>query len=346
MLARDASHRVLRLAGAAIALWATTAAAQDPPGRSCGATYAEAREQSEAGRTQEARALLLKCARSSCGHLKKTCAREAARLAGSVAWIAPAVTDAAGAPLDDVHVSVDGVPVVLQPHGLAFAVDPGEHEITFRARSFGRDVSKTEKITVAAGQRELLSVRLPWPDESDGQLRPAARGLPAEGGAHQDAETPAKPREAASVEKPSSDPASPPESSPPSESPAEGAPLRSPHRRGGGPPALAFVLGGAGLLGLGAGALATYWGKTDNDALAHCAPNCQSASVDHVRQLYVAADISFGIGAAALGVSAFLFATSHPTEAPPQARTATSAPFGLDVRPAPGGAVATFQGRF
>jgi hypothetical protein len=326
MLARDGSLRVLCVAGAAIALWARTASAQDPPGRSCGATYAEAREQREGGHTQEARALLLKCARSSCGHLRKTCAREAARLAASVAWIAPAVTDAAGAPLADVQVSVDGVPVVLQPHSLAFAVDPGEHDITFRARSFGRDVSRTEKITVAPGQRELLTVRLPWPDESDGQLRPAARGLPAD--------------------ESSGDPASPTESSTPGESAPERSPPPSAPRRKSGPPALAFVLGGTGLLALGAGALATYWGKTDNDALAHCAPNCQAGSLDHIRQLYVAADISLGVGVAALGVSTLLFATSHSTEAPPQARAPTSALLGWDVRPAPGGAVATFQGRF
>jgi hypothetical protein len=334
------------MAGAAIALWATTASAQDPPGRSCGGTYAEAREQREAGHTQEARALLLKCARSPCGHLKKTCAREAAHLAASVAWIAPAVTDAAGSPLDDVRVSVDGVPVVVQPHSLAFAVDPGEHDITFRARSFGRDVSKTEKVTLAPGQRELLSVRLPWPDESDGQLRPVGRGLPADDGTHPDTEAPAKSPETASVEKRPADPAPLPESPSPSESPPERSPPPASHRRSGGPPALAFVLGGTGLLGLGVGALATYWGKMDNDALSNCAPNCQAASVDHIRQLYIAADISFGIGAAALGVSAFLFATSHPTEAAPQPRVATSTLLGWDVRPAPGGAVATFQGRF
>jgi hypothetical protein len=346
MLALDASPRVLCVAGAAIALWATTASAQEPPGRSCGALYADAREQREAGHAQEARALLLKCARSSCGHLKKTCAREAARIAASVAWIAPAVTDAAGAPLNDVHVSVDGVPVVIQPHSLAFAIDPGEHDVTFRARSFGRDVSKTEKITVAPGQRELLSVRLPWPDESDGELRPAARGLPADAGPHPDAETPAKPPAAAPVEKPPADPAAPPERPSPSESPPQHSPPPSPPRRSDGPPALAFVLGGTGLLGLGVGALATYWGKTDDDALGHCAPNCQAASVDHIRQLYIATDVSFGIGAVALGVSAFLFATSRPTEASPQPRVATSALLGWDVRPAPGGAVATFQGRF
>jgi hypothetical protein len=100
------------------------------------------------------------------------------------------------------------------------------------------------------------------------------------------------------------------------------------------------------LIGLGVGALATYWGKTDNDSLAHCAPNCDAGSLNHISRLYVTADISFGIGAAALGVSTFLFATFHSKEAPPPPRGAQSASFSWDVQPTSTGAVATFQGRF
>jgi hypothetical protein len=328
------------MTAAAIALWAESAPAQDPPAKACGATYAEAHDQREAGHVQEARALLLRCAKPACGRLKKTCAREAARLATSVAWIAPTVKDAGGGPLDDVRVSVDGVPLAEQSGNRPFAIDPGAHDVTFEARTFGQVVSKTEKVTVAPGQHEVLAVRLPWPDANEGQLRPAARGLPTEDSSVGGTDTPAKP--VADAPPPASD-SKPTESAPPEHAPEGPPPL--PARRGG-PSALAFVLGGTGLLGLGAGALATYWGKTDNDSLAHCAPNCQSASIGHVRELYIAADVAYGVGAAALLASAFFFVTSRSTEVPPQAQRAQSASFGWDVQPTRTGAVATFQARF
>jgi hypothetical protein len=100
-------------------------------------------------------------------------------------------------------------------------------------------------------------------------------------------------------------------------------------RHGGGPSAFAYLLGGVGLLGIGAGGLLTYWGKTDNDALGACAPNCQPSSVEHIRRLYLAADVSFAAGGAALGIASLLFATSH-----------------FDVQPAHSGAFATFRGAF
>jgi hypothetical protein len=118
----------------------------------------------------------------------------------------------------------------------------------------------------------------------------------------------------------------------PSKGPGPGAPERemsSTVRHGGGPSAFAYLLGGVGLLGVGAGGLLTYWGKTDNSALAACTPNCQPSSVEHIRRLYLAADVSFAAGGAALGIASLLFATSH-----------------FDVQPAHSGAFATFKGVF
>ena len=150
---------------------------------------------------------------------------------------------------------------------------------------------------------------------------------PAPGPAPASASAPARAPESASL------PAPPPESAPS-------------HR--GGPSAFAYLFGGVGLAGLGAGGLLTYWGKTDNAALAQCTPNCQPASVEHIRRLYFAADLSFGGGAALVGLSTLLFATSHGSEPAPKA-TAKDRPrrsLVFDVRPARSGAFATVHGVF
>ncbi len=100
--------------------------------------------------------------------------------------------------------------------------------------------------------------------------------------------------------------------------------------RRSGASAFAYLLGGVGLAGVGAGGLLTYWGKTDNVALGACSPSCPPASVSHIRNLYLAADASFAAGGAALGVAALLFALPH----------------GVEVMPAKSGAVASFRGTF
>jgi hypothetical protein len=132
------------------------------------------------------------------------------------------------------------------------------------------------------------------------------------------------------------EPAPPPavaQSAPPAEAVEKPA---SPSR---GPPALSFVLGGVGAAALGAGALATYWGNKDNAALGQCAPWCQPTTVKHIKQLYVGADISFGVGAAALAAGFWLFARSP--------FSGDEHGYRVDVAATPsGGAAATFSGRF
>jgi hypothetical protein len=108
-------------------------------------------------------------------------------------------------------------------------------------------------------------------------------------------------------------------------------------------PKATYALGAAGLVSLTAGALLTYWGRRDNDALAGCSPNCSQDSVRHIRNLYVAADVSFGVGLAALTTGYWVFARSraHPDEPPPERATVH-----LDVQPARAGAMAMVSGSF
>lgn len=247
--------------------------------------------------------------------------------------IVPVVTDDTGKPLVDVQVKVDGEPVARRLDGRPLPVAPGPHEFSFAARVGpwpGRDVSTTEQITIAQGQRGPIAVSLPSPDGEEATWPPPA----AFAGAVDTGQP-------ITTDKPDSDkPAT--EAPPP---PIEAPPVAG---KGGGPSAFAYLLGGVGALGLGSGALLTYWGKTDNDALAQCAPNCQGSSLDHIRRLYLAADLSFGAGGAALGVATLLFATSHRSEAGADvtAKPPASASYRFDVRPVRSGAFAVFEGAF
>lgn len=311
--------------GIAVCAAARTAAAGDPPPRTCASMLGDAHEQQSAGHLREARGLLLQCAKPACrGEVQKKCARAASRLSKRIAWIAPVVTDASGEPKVDAQVAMDGQPLTGWTEGHMMPVDPGMHEFSVAARVGrwpGRAVSATRTVMIVEGQHGPLNLALPPPD-GDAKVVDASYPTPGgDPGGDGDAR-------GAQDDDASGDKASP-------------GPARVPSR-GGGPSALAYVFGGAGLLGLGAGALLTYWGKTDNDALAQCTPNCQSSSVSHVQTMYLAADISFGAGAALLGVATFMFATSHGGEKPAPATTATR----LDLAPTPSGAMATVTGAF
>jgi hypothetical protein len=109
-----------------------------------------------------------------------------------------------------------------------------------------------------------------------------------------------------------------------------------------GPGVAPYILGGVGLVGVGTWGVLTYWGRKDNDALSACAPNCSQASVDHVRNLYLAADVSLGVGIAALGTSLVLFMVNPGSKEKPP----TQASYRFDVAPSPSGGFATVSGVF
>jgi hypothetical protein len=91
-----------------------------------------------------------------------------------------------------------------------------------------------------------------------------------------------------------------------------------------------YTLVGTGILALGGFGLLTYWGRTDNDKLAQCAPNCLQASVDHVHDLYLAANISLSVGIVAIVTGGSWWFRNY----------------GVSVQPAPSGAYASIGGLF
>jgi len=105
---------------------------------------------------------------------------------------------------------------------------------------------------------------------------------------------------------------------------------------------LPYALGGVGVAALAAGGLLTYWGNKDNsDLQSQCRPRCPPDSGNHVHTLYIASDVAWGVGAATLGLTALLFATSRSKEAVPR-----PAPVAVDVHPTSTGAFGTITGAF
>jgi hypothetical protein len=306
---------------AALLSTAPSTAKDHPAPAACQSAYQDGLTRQQANHPRDARAAFVLCAKPSCGSLQRKCASAAEQVRSAIAWIAPVVTDAEGTPLADVRVKIDDQLLTAHLDGRELPVDPGLHEVSATARVGawpGREVSATRKVMIVEGQRGPLAISLPAPDSAPAETASAAAPAPASASAS------------------ASDSAEP--SSQAESAPVDPAPAPAKHH---GTTAWPFVIGGVGLAGLGAGALLTYWGRSDNAALSSCSPNCAPSSVDHIHTLYLAADISFGVGGAALGAAALLFVLSHPSS---HEGTPTTTAF--DVQPTRSGAVASFQGVF
>ncbi len=338
MFRRHLVQRTLQLGAcgaASVLLFATQAqaAAGAKEKKACMAAYTAykgAVASEKAGHLREAREQLQTCEQSSCPGLIPKCTAKYAQISSQMPSVVPVVTDDSGAPKVDVQVKMDGELLTSQLDGKGLPVEAGLHEFTFATDA---GVFATEKIMIVEGQRNRTVSVVIHTGEKPAQKTASAS-------------TPAAPEEP-KAEAPDTKTAAPPEAV--SDKPAESSAAVA---HGGGTErwtmphsALPYIIGGAGLAGIGAGALLTLWGKKDNDALlAQCGQtdSCSQASVDHIRTLYVASDIAIGAGAVAVGVATWLFASSRTTEQAPASHTA----YKVDVQPTPSGAFASVSGAF
>lgn len=76
-------------------------------------------------------------------------------------------------------------------------------------------------------------------------------------------------------------------------------------------PVAAYVLAGVGVAALGSFAAFAITGKSAESAMDGCKPACSQAEVDKMRFRYLLADISLGVGVAALGAGGYLFFTAN-----------------------------------
>ncbi len=332
--------------GAAIGvLFASPAVAKEGTRAICTAAagaYKRGIEQEKAGQYRDAVQSYAECAQASvCGGLAPRCKGRQDKLASRMPTVVPTVTDANGEPTADVEVRVDGQLLTTHLDGVGLPVTPGVHEFRFSARN---GQSATQKVMIIETQRDreiAATLAAAAPPQTTG-ARPSSQG-PSRPNAASDSPAPPGPQAETAKDpvvedtKTADEPAS-------SRASARAEPRSSTDWALPTSP-LPYVLGGAGVAALIAGGLLTYWGNRDNGTLeSSCAGACPQSSVDHVRAMYLASDVSYAAGAAALAVTTFLFATSRATERP--LPTASHEALSVGVQPTRSGAFASVSGAF
>jgi hypothetical protein len=299
-----------------------------PKGQSCALAYKSAVKAQQASRLQEAQKWFAACSKPTCGTLiQRECLLSYDQTVADIPTIIPVVTNVTGEPVLDVKVTMDGVLLTSKIDGRALPVDPGLHEFTFTTAAG----SATQKVVILQGQRNrpiAMSQALPSQPQKTGKPHVAMAPVAAPNAPVLDV-TAAEPPPF--QQQPYRDSFAPDESS-------------SVTTRPSNRPLGTYIATGIGLLGVGSYALLTYWGRKDNDMLAQCKPDCMQSSVDHVRKVYLAANISLGVGVAALGTATWLYFRSRDSRKSEEA--AGGSPVALDVMPYRDGALASVRGGF
>lgn len=135
--------------------------------------------------------------------------------------------------------------------------------------------------------------------------------------------------------------------------PGPAAPQPEPERPASGGksvPTASWILGGAGLVAVGVGAVFWASGKGDHsDMESGCAKTqtCPKEDVDAAKTKLMIGDVAVGVGVVAIGAAVVLAVVSKPAPAASSAIVPARAPARrFDVAPIAGGAVASFGARF
>jgi hypothetical protein len=281
---------LLRLAGTvavAAALFSATPARADDVKKACTDAYAQSQTLRDARRLKAAREQLRTCSRPACpAFIVADCAGWLDAVEKSLPTVVLSAKDGAGRDLLDVRVAVDGQPLVTKLDGHAVEMDPGPHAFRF---DLADGTTATQQALVKEGDRNLVvSTILGAPAAA-----PPASALAARAG------EPSLVDPVAFV--------------------ASGAPALS---SGGGRRVLGLVVGGVGVAGLAAGAIAgvaasSTWNTAKGECPSHaqCTPQAvrdqSSAST-----LATTSTIAFVAGGALVVVGVTLFLTAPRDTAP------------------------------
>jgi len=275
----------------------------------CVAAYESAQQLRNDLKMRRAREQLLVCGHSSCpAVVTKDCISWLTQVDESLASVVFRVRDERGQLLTDVRILMDGELLRDKIDTSAVMVDPGLHVFRFESRGLAPG---EQKQMLPKGERNRpIDVRLK-PQAEEAITRP--EGTPGE--VPNDEHRPLA-RDA-------------------SQSAATS-----------GPGVGTYVAGGVGLVALSSFA---YFGLTGNrdasNLRSECAPNCSDQQVSAARSKLIVANVSLGVGIAAFGVGAILWAvqsSSSPSKGGTSKGGAAASGFrfgdlALDVRPAASG---------
>jgi hypothetical protein len=288
----------------------------------CSAVYDAALEREAAGSLHDAIDMFRNCAADSCSNPgRETCRAKLFRLELDVPSVVPLVKDEAGAPLVDVQVTMDGARLASRLDGRAISIDPGLHEFVFRTGHDGEALIGRTRLVIAQGERN----RTIWMTRTN--AAPVASVTPAERVSELPASTSAlQPRIQTGL------------------APITAVTSSEPSSHGGS--VAPYLLAGTALIGTGAYLLLSSWARSDNQQLGRCTPNCSEQSVSHIRSLYLIADASLGVAAAAALSSAAWFIFSRSSADSTDKRPPAQGSYALSVQPERAGALATLRGSF
>jgi hypothetical protein len=323
-----------------VGLWATAMTSQvttgnadhaRPRGRkACVASYEKSQQQRNAWKLRSAKSSLLMCARPACGKfIYRECTKSLAELDADMPSVVLLAKNDAGQPVVDVEVTLDGEPLTSQLDGRALSVDPGVHEFSFKTANGSANLTS---VAIRQGERNRsLSVEL---TNERSKTAKAEVGAPSPAkfqpsvAAAQDEQAPTTQARAslASARAP--------------REALESSPLDTP--KSTGPGIGPYIVGGVGVAGLAGFGLLYTLARAENMTLPQCWPTCSEAKLDQVRRLYLAADVSLGVGVVALGTAAawFYFGSGSSEKPAPTGR------YTVGVQPSSSGLLTTVSGAF
>jgi hypothetical protein len=279
-----ASFRLRRALCASIAvsqvIWSGPLLALDKA--ACVAAAEEGQRLRQRGQLVAAREQLVVCASPECPPVvSQDCTGWLGEVQRSLTSIVVRARDAAGKPLREVTVVLDGKTLPETAPTAAIEVDPGEHVVRCERPGFGASEQRVQLVEGDRG-REINCDMAPVPGQ-------ATEPAPAEDGR-------------ANV--PTVVPA-------PALQPVPAAPPRA-----SGIPWPVWPLAAVGLGGFAAfGVLEASAQNQQHSLLVSCAPNCTQAQVDPVRTKFALADGAVVVGAVALG-AAVLILILHSVNTP------------------------------
>jgi hypothetical protein len=262
----------------------TTFARAQPPGKDlCLEPYERGQELRQKGQLRAARDVFRDCTRDACPRaVRVDCAQWSSELVAAMPTLVLQIRDDQGRDIVGVRVSVDGDAIPSYADGRPFECDPGVHVLHIESG----DQAIEQRVVVREGEKgRTVAVAF------KGRATPAlpSASLPAQ----PPDQTTAPPfsRDARAVER---------------------API----------PALAWVLGGVGVAGLGVFATFAYLGHRQHDELrSSCAPHCSDTEKTPAVTDYAIGDITLGVSVVSLGIATWLTLTRpHATSEPRSAR--------------------------
>ncbi len=269
----------------------------------CVDAYDAAQVLRRAGSLVAARDKLLLCGRDTCPDVvQSSCTTWLDEVDRSMPTVVFHVRGPKGDDAVDVAVWVDGQLLSKGLDGRAVAIDPGVHNLRFELG----DQSVETRVVVQEGvKNRLVSVEFGKPQAPEPVAPPTVE---------------------------------------PTASVDPGASTRTvdpvPDRPG--PPTLTYVLGGVGLLGLGAFAAFGMSFDGQYEDLQQCTPGCDSDDVDRASRTRTLAIVSGAVGVVSLGAAAVLWLGGAGDARPGDPSPAP----GVSVRLAPGAAMGAWTGRF